>query len=143
MFFGKKEDKKKLPDLPPPRGSFGHIGSIEGVDRSSLFDEEVGGSSLPSFPDSPGHNDFSQAIIKDAASNRGQGEEIGESDEEDGSKTMEMEEWKPSNFKANLPKGKKDFEFKENSDDYSTNNQNSLMDNSERRILTNRIIHKG
>ena len=31
----------------------------------------------------------------------------------------------------------------ENSDNYSTNSQNSLMDNSEKRILTNRIIHKG
>ena len=33
-------------------------------------------------------------------------------------------------------------EIIENSDNYSTNSQNSLMDNSEKRILTNRIIHK-
>ena len=32
-------------------------------------------------------------------------------------------------------------EIIENSDNYSTNSQNSLMDNSEKRILTNRIIH--
>ena len=33
-------------------------------------------------------------------------------------------------------------ETKENSDNYFTNCQNSLTDNSEKRILTNRIIHK-
>ena len=32
-------------------------------------------------------------------------------------------------------------ETKDNSDNYSTKSQNSLMDNSEKRILTNRIIH--
>ena len=32
-------------------------------------------------------------------------------------------------------------EFIEDSDNYSTKSQNSLMDNSEKRILTNRIIH--
>ena len=31
---------------------------------------------------------------------------------------------------------------KDNSDNYSKNSQNSLMDNSEKRILANRIIHK-
>ena len=115
MFFGKKEDKKKLPDLPPPKGSFGSIGAIEGVNRESLFEDGLSENSLPSFPDSPGHNKFSQAIIKDAVSDKNDenGGEASEAYEEDGSKIMEMEEWKPSNFKANLPKGKKDFELEE------------------------------
>jgi len=114
MLFGKKGDKKKLPDLPPPKGPFGSIGHIGGIDRSSLFDEDASENSLPSFPDSPGHNDFSQAIIKDAVSNKyDEGEEDVDEGREDDSKTMKMEEWKPSNFKANLPRGKKNFELKE------------------------------
>ena len=48
--------------------------------------------------------------------------------------------------KKNAPKKVKDegelkAEFKDNSGNYSKNSQNSLMDNSEKRIPINRIIH--
>ncbi|MFH1425243.1 MAG: hypothetical protein ABIG28_00740 [archaeon] len=74
MFSSKKEGG--LPDLPPPRVPF---------DSGSKFDgeedyEDSEPQALPAFPDSPSHNNFSQAAIKDAVAD---------------SKVVEMEEWAP------------------------------------------------
>ena len=88
MIFGKKEgkgSKGKLPDLPAPR----YMGGA--VVNSPLEREDI--ESLPSFPDSPNGNSFSQAAIKDAVNDSNAG-----LDEE--KNITEMEEWKPSGFKT-------------------------------------------
>ncbi|MBS3090978.1 hypothetical protein J4217_00840 [Candidatus Pacearchaeota archaeon] len=88
MFFKKKEDKSKLPDLPPlpmrnmnlqPRDSqsFERLPSFGSADKElrkeisegeqdSIDSEER--HSLPSFPDSPMERGFSQSAIKEAVS---------------------------------------------------------------------------
>lgn len=78
MLFGKKEDKNKLPDLPSPRGNYG-----------SMQDS----NSLPSFPDSPSHNRFSQAVIKDAVSTPDRQDIPTVSNRP---RMVEMKEWSPS-----------------------------------------------
>jgi len=108
MLFSKKEKRKRLPDLPA-RGS-----------RASFdapFPEDEPEHPLPAFPDSPSHNEFSQAAIKDAIGAhededyhegedgefhpshppRGSGgeEKVGGEDKEN-IKIVEMEEWHPS-----------------------------------------------
>lgn len=92
--FGKKEkeDEKRLPDLPSPRSAMSNerigLPPFEG-DEESDNERHV----LPAFPDSPTHNRFSQAVIKDAVSHS---EETTDSDEKKDFKIVEMEEWKPS-----------------------------------------------
>lgn len=92
MLFGKKEDKKKLPDLPPLKAQF----RIEQNTNSYDETESMEPHSLPSFPDSPTYNEFSQAAIKDA---------VGVPEEElpplppspqNKIKTIEMREWSPT-----------------------------------------------
>lgn len=110
MLFGKKERKKRLPDLPSSGARSGlgiHAPAPEREDHS-----------LPAFPDSPAHNDFSQAAIKDAVgdekyeddqeeypesgyhpaqpeSHAGGEEKVGGLEKEN-IKIVEMEEWQPS-----------------------------------------------
>jgi len=110
MLFGKKEKKKRLPDLPSS-------GARSGLEIHAPAPEEED-HSLPAFPDSPAHNDFSQAAIKDAVGDdepEGSQEEYHESgyhpvqpespvgsEERVGGpgkkniKIVEMEEWQPS-----------------------------------------------
>lgn len=86
MFWDKKDDSSGLPDLPPlkepPRWN---------VEEDS--EESFEKNTLPRFPDSPSHNSFSQAAIKDAISDEKEisDEKVKQSE----FKTMEMEEWNP------------------------------------------------
>ena len=90
--FRKKEDSVKLPDLPSSKFSF-----PERVNLPPIEAEEDERHSLPAFPDSPSHNRFSQAAIKDAISDYD-----GHTDGKD-LNVVEMEEWKPS-VGVNLPR---------------------------------------
>jgi len=95
MFFEKKEDDRKLPDLPAP----------EFPPRVSGFggDEDDGGSALPVFPDSPSGNRFAEAAIKDAVgSEKERGIGLPPSEDRGEGKMVEMEEWEPSHLR---PKG--------------------------------------
>lgn len=100
MFWSNKENKKKLPDLPP----FKPTGTQNSTTSSKLEtheDSEVS-NALPSFPDSPSSNKFSQAAIKEA---------VGSSEEENTKSTtkiipvkdakkssvIEMDDWSPEN----------------------------------------------
>lgn len=113
------DEKNGLPDLPPPRKFFDEA-SLRELDNEE--EEETESQALPAFPDSPSHNRFSEAAIKDAI--RGNEEdglpdlpdlpelpelpgeedktsEIPELEEIPGigesTKIVEMEEWKPEN----------------------------------------------
>ncbi|RMD67201.1 hypothetical protein D6817_02225 [Candidatus Pacearchaeota archaeon] len=68
MFFGKKRGDK-LPDLPPPEssGSMFFPPNKEGIDTHST-------NKLPSFPEGPSEDKFSEAAIKDAVSSDKLGE---------------------------------------------------------------------
>lgn len=100
MFFKKKKEDYKLPDLPASRARpvLGpRISPPVEVDEG----EEGEVHSLPAFPDSPTHNKFSQAAIKDAVGEDKHGEFSGGEKKEG---LMELEEWQPSS-------GAKDDEF--------------------------------
>lgn len=69
LFFGKKDEKKGLPELPPsnlqdfpihpkPIPSFNTESSPDDIEKHAL----------PTFPDSPSSKGFSQTAIKDAVS---------------------------------------------------------------------------
>ena len=103
MLWGKKDDKRLLPDLPPMRNPTflaDNEGSFEHINEDSLGDEySMEKNELPSFPDSLNDKGFSQAAIKDAVSSD---EEVipGNNPIRDsgGNKfqTIEMDEWAPS-----------------------------------------------
>ncbi|MEK6818726.1 MAG: hypothetical protein AABY10_02220 [Nanoarchaeota archaeon] len=101
-----------LPDLPPLRTPFSSNSSIPSV--TEIEGEEI--HNLPSFPDSPAHNSFSQAVIKEAVSDR----------HDTGENVLEMREWTPTKFKdsqgARQPDQSKDFLT--NSDYVERNNFN-------------------
>ncbi len=86
MFWNKKEDKNKLPDLPPIN---------QPIIPPPLEEIEIKEkNTLPSFPDSPHQTGFSQAAIKDAVSSEEEPiSTIMEKNEK--FKTIEMEEWTP------------------------------------------------
>ena len=86
-FFGKKEEKR-LPELPSSRES-----------KFSNFEEGLDNEkhSLPTFPDSPSHNKFSEAMIKEAVSMKEEKEILPKfSQDKKDIKIVEMEEWQPS-----------------------------------------------
>ncbi|MBX4196367.1 hypothetical protein KW805_02150 [Candidatus Pacearchaeota archaeon] len=95
MFWDKKDERKSLPDLPPLK-----IMQQSGVEIRPIpseDDEPVEKHNLPSFPDSPMRQGFSQAAIKDAVD--AEAEE--DSSDQRQFKTVEMEEWSanpPSTF---------------------------------------------
>jgi len=95
MFGKKKEDDAGLPDLPAlPLHSF-----RMNDDEEDDFDNEK--HALPTFPDSPSHNRFSQAAIKDAVAEEDEGlPEIPAAGDAERSKVVEMEEWEPSEQRA-------------------------------------------
>src|SRR3989344_4456050 len=98
MFWNKKEDKDKLPDLPPFKQS---------VIPSPIEENEMKEKhALPSFPDSPHQSGFSQAAIKDAVNNEEDSSPIPEEntfpDSNQKFKTVEMEEWSPPVEEANV-----------------------------------------
>lgn len=88
MFWGKKEEKRTLPDLPaPPHDSI----QIQGGGSEG---EKAESNALPAFPDSPNHNAFTQAAIKDAVGTEDEGRlpELSENRER---RVLEMDEWHP------------------------------------------------
>ena len=89
MFWNKKEDKNKLPDLPPLKQPI-IPPPLEEIEEKEKY-------ALPSFSDSPHQNGFSQAAIKDAVSSEEiVSSEIMEENYDKGNekfKTIEMEEW--------------------------------------------------
>jgi len=93
--FSKKkneDDDAGLPDLPPSSMSPVHGGrGLPAFDEDE--NEEQGGHVLPSFPDSPTHNKFSQVAIKEAVSDRDEAEFSGELKERRRPRVVEMEEW--------------------------------------------------
>jgi hypothetical protein len=106
MFRNKKEDDEKLPDLPQlPRAS-GLGSGLRKLDEHTsddLGDDEA--HPLPAFPDTPGHNVFSNAAIKGAVGGRDEG--IPDyPDEDEKIKTIEMEEWSPESreYGGELPR---------------------------------------
>ncbi len=95
MFWGKKEDRKSLPDLPPLKHPLILSSGAIGVEEKH---------ELPSFPDKYNEKGFSQAAIKGAVeessnmgSNMGVERHVPEfpSPSDNKFKTIEMEEWKP------------------------------------------------
>jgi len=68
LFFGKKDEKKELPELPPSNlQDFPmHPKPIPSFNPS--LNEEIEKHALPTFPDSPSSKGFSQTAIKDAIS---------------------------------------------------------------------------
>ncbi len=103
MFWGKKSDKKSLPDLPP----YQRPAPLPRIEEESL-DDYSEKQELPSFPDSLSDKGFSQAAIKDAVIDHDDEvslPNVGEnfpSSGESRMKTMEMEEWTPS-IQHNMP----------------------------------------
>ena len=91
MFWRKKEEKR-LPDLPPADYSMSVLSKR--LDDFDEFDESEEKHVLPSFPDTPSHNRFSEAAIKDAVNE--DSEELPEIPKSSENKVIEMEEWKPS-----------------------------------------------
>jgi len=69
LFFGKKDEKKGLPELPPSNMQNFPINPkpIPSFDSKSLTDD-LERHALPTFPDSPSSKGFSQTAIKDAIS---------------------------------------------------------------------------
>lgn len=120
MFWSKKEDKSKLPDLPP----INIHGNIPSQKMDFPYeDEDYEKHRLPSFPDSPMQRGFSQTIIKDAVNNEDAKEEtIPFQDAQRKFKTIEMEDTsrvfepklspppeqytRPQKYEATLPKSK-------------------------------------
>lgn len=95
-------DEGTLPDLPPIDPAF-----LPSRRLRNPFEEENKVNSLPTFPDTPSHNSFSQTAIKDAVSSDMPGEQLPElpklsetipssiNEKNKNFKTMEMEEWEP------------------------------------------------
>ncbi|MDO8460462.1 MAG: hypothetical protein Q7S74_05100 [Nanoarchaeota archaeon] len=93
MFWSKKESVKNLPDFPPIRTPLSTLvprPPVEMWDQGEFH-------SLPSFPDSPKHNQFSQAVIKDAVNAREESQEGNEFPDDNmkskSFKVMEMGGW--------------------------------------------------
>ncbi len=124
--FDEEKERNRLPDLPPARGIFDDFGLKRREDASTqpAFSKQVGkeeedeeSHALPAFPDTPSHNSFSEAAIKDAveedelpelpelpehSTNEGGLPELPELPEKKevpgsggGAKVVEMEEWVP------------------------------------------------
>lgn len=101
MLFDSKKDEKKLPDLPVPKVPYPPRAGIGSPDFGEDDEEK---HPLPTFPDSPSHNKFSEAAIKDAVEDekeRDEFEPISPPKESKAPKIVEMEEWHPT-----LPKEK-------------------------------------
>ena len=82
MFWNKKEDKNRLPDLPP-------IDYNYPADEDDYEEGNYEKQKLPSFPDSPIQKGFTQTVIKDAINDE---EKIDYSD--DKYKTFEIDDYK-------------------------------------------------
>lgn len=87
MFSSNQGRRGGLPDLPPVRSNL--------AGRQA---DDDNANSLPAFPDSPSHNDFAQAAIKDAVGGAGG---IGNPPEGiKDVKIVEMEEWNPGSIET-------------------------------------------
>lgn len=103
MFWDKKNEKGKLPDLPPMTKESAPQIKV-GSSGPTFIPQKPTSQNLPSFPDSPSHNSFSQAAIKDAVNNEPEeGETINSNS--GNFKATEMEEWTPSRM-PDPPKAK-------------------------------------
>ena len=86
-FFNRKEEKR-IPNFPSSEDT-DFFDSVEELKS----DESV----LPSFPDSPTHNKFSEAMIKDAVSQPSNNDGLTEVPQDEKKiKVVEMQEWEPS-----------------------------------------------
>ncbi|MBI3333903.1 hypothetical protein HYZ97_00235 [Candidatus Pacearchaeota archaeon] len=79
MFWNKKGDKASLPDLPPLKTGFAQPLSISDDEDDGIIEKH----DLPSFPDSPIKQGFSQAAIKDAVTTQEIEEDSAGMNEED------------------------------------------------------------
>jgi len=95
------DEKKRLPDLPPAEYSPDDF-VLRREEEEDEEDEER--HALPAFPDTPAHNKFSQAVIKEAVADDELTELLGlpelPEDEEEPhpetkAKIIEMKEWAP------------------------------------------------
>ena len=91
MLFHKKEDDSRLPDLPSARVPFKSSINFPPIEEDEALDDEK--HALPTFPDSPMHNKFSQVAIKEAVSQQSL-----RADDKTPKRfgVVEMEEWSPS-----------------------------------------------
>lgn len=118
MLWGKKEEKRTLPDLPPlRRPGYGIEQQRKEIilpqEKEMGEEEPIQNQEFPSFPDSLGEKGFSQAAIKDAIESDSEEENTFPSGVPEGMatppqmkylpsnsdksfKTVEMEEWTPS-----------------------------------------------
>lgn len=93
LFKRNKEDEGRLPDLPSSGNSPLMPAFPDHHDEEENFERHA----LPAFPDSPSHNRFSQAAIKDAVGNNEQ-----EFSHERPPAVLEMDEWRPGTLKNNI-----------------------------------------
>ena len=101
MFGKKKDTMQEFPDLPAPQAP-----SMRDYQRTALppiepMEEKEDIHGLPSFPDSPMRQGFSQSMIKSAIEEDKDLPELPEWNKNEemsmkNTRTMEMEEWKPS-----------------------------------------------
>lgn len=117
MFWSKKEDKKKLPDLPLPR-----IPANPHIIHPPEDNEEAEHHLLPSFPDSPIDKGFSQTAIKDAVNSEKKEENKFDSfdfNKRGGTKVIEMDDFDNSGDNdgeligggASEPRKNRDFSY--------------------------------
>ncbi len=107
MFWNKKEDRKALPDLPYPRTPPGMFSELprphptfpEPEEDSESFEPHA----LPSFPNAPSHNKFTEAVIKEVVADGEYKQENAillpppnEHETSEKAKVVEMEEWYPT-----------------------------------------------
>ena len=74
MFWNKKDEKKSLPDLPQIKSPFSKELSVSSENTGMVEEKLKEGENkhaLPSFPDSPTNQGFSQTAIKEAISHDG------------------------------------------------------------------------
>jgi hypothetical protein len=101
MLFDKKDDEKKLQELPVPKL---HFPPKEGI-SSPDFGDDNEKHPLPTFPDSPVHNKFSEVAIKDAVKDdekEDKFEPVPHLKKHRPLKVVEMEEWHPTLPKENI-----------------------------------------
>ncbi len=105
MFWKKKEDGKTLPDLPSPRtppGLFSEMPRPRPTFPEPEENESFEPDTLPSFPDAPTHNKFTEAIIKNIETNKKPKQEEAippppdNNETPEKTKVIEMEEWYPA-----------------------------------------------
>lgn len=100
--FLKKKRSDTLPDLPQLESPF-----PEKFESEEEDEDELERHALPTFPDAPNHEGFTQSAIKDAMNIEDETPELPELPEynshDDNLQTQEMEEWSPQEPRAFRP----------------------------------------